>query len=107
MAKQASIEVKLDNFVASVHWVTRFKEMNGLVSRKITKFVTEKHRDNMADLFISAASFVHDTKEVIQRFGVQRVYNSDQSGFDYEFHSGRTIRRKGTLFSKLINWSID
>ena len=95
MAKQAAIELGLNDFLASGHWVTRFKAMNGLGSRKITKFVTEKYRDNTADLFISAASFVHDVKAVIQRFGVQRVYNADQSGFEYEFHSGRTIRRRG------------
>lgn len=98
MAVTAAGEFGLADFSASNGWITKFKATHNLGSRKITKYVTENHREKEADLFLTAAEFVHDVKEVIRRFGPQRVYNSDQSGFEYEFHSGRTIRRKGTTF---------
>ena len=45
----------------------------------------EQHKEN----------FVNGVKNLIKVHGAQNVYNSDQSGFYLEIHSGRTLCYKG------------
>ena len=40
---------------------------------------------------MSAKNFVNDVKPYTTQYGTENVYNSDQSGFKLEMHSGRTL----------------
>lgn len=40
-------------------------------------------------------AFVTDVKSCIPEIGTENVYNSDQSGFQLEMHSGRTLEVEG------------
>jgi len=39
--------------------------------------------------------FVNEIKSYIPKIGLQNLYNSDQSGFQLEMHSGRTLAVEG------------
>jgi len=38
--------------------------------------------------------FIENVKYYIERYGIENVYNSDQSGFQLELHAGRTLVEK-------------
>ncbi|XP_071050604.1 uncharacterized protein [Onthophagus taurus] len=82
-------------FKASHSWVQRFKKANRLVSRKITKFLSQKQIGNVDRVKTLAKDFVKEAKLQIQIYGPENTYNSDQSGFNLEFHSGRTLSDLG------------
>lgn len=48
-----------------------------------------------ADLENKCDTFIGNVKYYIDRYGVENIYNSDQSGFQLELHSGRTLTHKG------------
>lgn len=83
-------------FVASSKWIYNFKKAHRIVSRKITKFVSRKTIEDSANLKKSADEFVASVKPFIAEYGPENVYNSDQSGFQLEIHSGRTLTYAGT-----------
>ncbi|OQV21417.1 hypothetical protein BV898_04626 [Hypsibius exemplaris] len=62
--------------------------------------------ENEADRYIAAADFVQYVKELITSYGPDCVLNADQSGFQYEIHSGRTLRTRGTKKVKACVQSI-
>jgi len=39
--------------------------------------------------------FLNTVKLLIEQFGSENFYNSDQSGFQLEIHSGRLLSNKG------------
>lgn len=41
-------------------------------------------------------AFLNEVKPYIAQIGRSNVYNSDQSGFNLELHSGRTLAKRGT-----------
>lgn len=82
-------------FKASNHWLNRFKKTHRIVSRKINKFVTRKTLESAAELEKHANEFVTDVKQCAEEIGMENVYNSDQSGFQLEMHSGRTLAIEG------------
>ena len=43
-----------------------------------------------------AENFVNEVKPYITQYGSENVYNSDQSGFQLEMHSGRTLEIEST-----------
>ena len=88
-------EVKLDNFKASKEWIRKFKINHRVVSRKITKFVTHSFSKSEADILIKANNFVGNSKQYFTEDKLSSIFNSDQSGFSYEIHSGRTLDDKG------------
>ncbi|XP_025159178.1 uncharacterized protein LOC112589564 isoform X1 [Harpegnathos saltator] len=94
-ASRAQEEKNVVGFKASETWVKRFKTSYDIVSRKITKFVTKKSLLSKTDLEDKCNTFIENVKYYIERYGVDNVYNSDQSGFQLEFHSGRTLSQKG------------
>ncbi|OQV12922.1 hypothetical protein BV898_12843 [Hypsibius exemplaris] len=91
----ANKSVGCERFRASRTWVAAFKEANGIVSRKITRFVTRSSIDNETELMASAETFVVDARRFLWSFGTSHVKNSDQSGFNRELHTGRTLDFKG------------
>ncbi|EFN86612.1 hypothetical protein EAI_00546, partial [Harpegnathos saltator] len=88
-------EENMPGFIASPSWVQRFKKKHNIVSRKITKFVTKK---SLLPKFLQVKmiSCYKNLTRLLDRYGVENIYNSDQSGFQLELHTGRTLAQKGT-----------
>ena len=82
-------------FKASRWWVQQFKRKHNIVSQKITKFITHSAVDNMKDLQQQSENFRNDVSGLISQYGAQNIFNSDQSGFNLEMHSGRILRYEG------------
>lgn len=96
-ALQAQKEIGYDvRFRASHNWLWKFKKHHRIVSRKIHKFVTRKTVEEEPILRNNADKFVHDVKPLIEKYRAENVYNSDQSGFQLEIHSARTLAEKGS-----------
>ncbi|EFN80191.1 hypothetical protein EAI_10381, partial [Harpegnathos saltator] len=108
-ALQARDEVSLSSnlFIASVKWVNEFKHRHGIVSRKINKFVTQKSIPNKNQLEASANEFVENVKQQILLVEKENIFNSDQSGFNLEMHTGRTLAFKGTQTVESLAQSIN
>jgi hypothetical protein len=87
------IGVYLDNFTAST-WLWRFKSHYSIVSRKITRFVTSGYSREKRDIIGTADLFINSSKLFLENFTDDNVYNTDQSGFSKEIHSGRTLEFK-------------
>jgi len=96
-ALQAQKEIGNEDFKfnASKTWLVKFKKAHRITSRKINKFVTKKTLASESDLTNKADLFVADIKSYIPEIGAQNLYNSDQSGFQLEMHSGRTLAVEG------------
>ena len=96
-ALQAKKEIGFDDirFKASRNWLLKFKQAHRIVSRKVNKFITRKTLENSAELAAKAQAFIDDVKSSIPRIGLENLYNSDQSGFQLEMHSGRTLAVEG------------
>lgn len=82
-------------FKASKYWLRNFKKAHRIVSRKINKFVTKKTLEEADFLRSQARTFVNEIKNLIKEKGIANVFNSDQSGFELEIHSGRTLAVEG------------
>lgn len=82
-------------FKASKNWLIKFKNAHRIVPRKINKFITRKTLENNLELQTRAEVFVDDVKSCIPSIGIENVYNTDQSGFQLEMHSGRTLAIEG------------
>jgi hypothetical protein len=88
-------EISLQNFDASHQWIWKFKHQHRIVSRKITKFVTRNYSKERDNQISTANLFVNSTKSFLKNFTDDQIYNTDQSGFTKEVHSGRTLEFKG------------
>ena len=93
MVKQK--EVNLENFKASVQWLRKFKKSNRIVSRKITKLITQVSYNNEG-IYQDSQLFVKNNKDLFESSKCSHIFNTDQSGFNMEMHSGRTLEIKGT-----------
>ena len=86
-------------FKASHSWVDRFKARNRIVSRAITRRVgrTAYARSEQENLEEEAEAFVTRVRQDItnRRLSPSQVLNTDQSRFDKEVHSGRTLCFQG------------
>lgn len=82
-------------FRASSTWVKKFKLAHRIVSRKINKFITKKSVENREELHRKEIAFVTKIKKLISRVGLKNLFNSDQSGFQLEMHTGRTLALEG------------
>jgi len=87
-AMEAAGQIDLPDFKACHSWVTNFKKMNRICSRKITKLVSRANFKKQDVLKEKAEEFVADVKPLIEKFGPKNVYNTDQSGFNQEMCSG-------------------
>lgn len=88
-------EMPADRFKASDTWVREFKNRHRIVSRKITKYVTRKQLSDTESLQKSAAEFIELVKTHMTTVGAENTFNSDQSGFNLELHTGRTLAIEG------------
>ncbi|XP_070529783.1 uncharacterized protein [Cardiocondyla obscurior] len=92
-ALEAKDQVDLPELKASKWWIWKFKNVHRIVSRKITTFrmrVTLESIENLRDI---VESFISNVKSSIPVIGVEEIYNADESGFNLEIHSGRTLAK--------------
>ena len=94
-ATKKKIEIGMQNFTASSRWLWKFKRHYRIVSRRITRFVTSSYSKEKVNIIASANRFVDSTRLFLENFSDDQVYNTDQSGFQKELHSGRTLDFKG------------
>ena len=108
-ALQARADVSLSSHLltASVKWVNEFKHRHGIVSRIINKFVMQKSIANKNQLEASANAFVENVKQQMLLVGKENLFNSDQSGFNLEMHTGRTLAFTGTPTVESLAQSIN
>jgi hypothetical protein len=95
-ALKAQQEINCPGFTASLRWVHRFKIAHRIVSRKVTKFITKRTLQSKDNLEAEGNRFIENVKYYITRYGVENVYNSNQSGFQLELHAGRSLAVQGT-----------
>lgn len=105
-ALQANTDIGLENFKASRHWVWNFKRTYKIVSRKINKFITRSYGTDTEQLKEIASTFVNNAKDHIGQVGIDNTFNADESGFNLELHSGRTLAVQGTKSVTAVAQSI-
>ncbi|XP_070528539.1 uncharacterized protein [Cardiocondyla obscurior] len=93
-ALKAKDQVDLPEFKASKWWIWKFKNVHRIVSRKIKTFKTRVTLESIENVRDIAESFVSNVKSSISVIGVE-FYNADESGFNLEIHSGRTLAKIG------------
>ncbi|GAU98745.1 hypothetical protein RvY_09853 [Ramazzottius varieornatus] len=90
-AVTANREIDLEGFTASPYWVGKFKQYYGICDRKITKFVTAMYLREAPDVKKDADECVACVQSRIQAYGLDCLWNADQSGFEYEIRPGRPL----------------
>lgn len=92
----AAKRIGLD-FRCSKHFLNNFKREKNIVTRKITKYLTKTDIQNDETTQNEAMVFVHDINDLIKHHDYNRenVWNSDQSRFEYEIVSARTLSHAG------------
>lgn len=65
------------------------------MSRKVNKFIMQK--SDQIKFKEQATEFVDDISRLISDIGECNIFNTDQSGFNLEMHTGRTLSFKGEL----------
>lgn len=83
------------NFRASATWVHNFKTQNRIVSRKITKRTSRIREANNNLTESNRDAFVEIYARESLRFWKRLILNFDQSGFEYEMTSDRTLSFQG------------
>ena len=91
---QAKIE-NIDGFKASDHWLFSLKKRNGISSRKVTKFVSHREVVTKSIIKQTADEFVTEATKHIPKYNLDFVLNADQSSFNYEMASNRTLSYAG------------
>lgn len=96
-ALSKALEINLtSSFKASHWWVWKFKSINRICSRKITKFVTKSFTQEEDNIIANALECVDTCKSYFGNYNPSHIFNTDQSGFNYEMHSGRSLAFIGT-----------
>ena len=90
-----SRDLEIKNFKASPSFIRKFKLRNKIRSRKITRYLTKNMSENAVNIQEESEAFVSVHRERIREVGPESYSNSDQSGFNLEFHSGRTLEFSG------------
>jgi hypothetical protein len=84
-------EMNLLNFVASSSWIFNFKRRHHITSRKVTKFVTKNYMDDREKIVNDEKMFLQKAEQAISRFKSTHILNADESSFEYEVASTRTL----------------
>lgn len=94
-AMEKARELKIPNFSISKGWLHKFKIRNRIVSRKINKLISLKEFNKSDDLKQLAEQFNARVNLEARLYEKSEIFNTDQSGFNLEMHSGRTLAPKG------------
>ncbi len=92
---KAAGRINFLQFKASRSWVYKFKKANGICSRKITKFVSTKFVQETENIVRNANAFLETAKTSFPSYRLDHIFNTDQSGFNYEMTTGRTLSHLG------------
>ncbi|XP_076165796.1 uncharacterized protein LOC143145892 [Ptiloglossa arizonensis] len=92
---EAKEDVDLPTFKAGHTWIMNFKKAHNIVSRKVTKFISRSTQRDKQQLQLTSTDFVNRVKPYIAMYNPNNVYNADESGFNLEIHSGRTLSYRG------------
>ena len=84
-----------NNFKISTTWLFSFKQRNGITSRKITKFLSTRENIDKMEIRQNAEKFIVNFKRLISKYTLNSVLNADQSSFNYELVSNRTLSFSG------------
>ncbi|CAL8085079.1 unnamed protein product [Orchesella dallaii] len=106
-ARKHAKAIGLPGFKACPWWVWKFKRTNRICSRKITKVVTSNDLKNDQENLKLANEFRVRVRSLITDYLPTHVFNSDQSGFNYEFASKRSLQFKGTKDATVLVSSIN
>lgn len=98
-ALQIANEISLEDFCASPFWLVHFKREYKITSRKITKFVS-RIEENI-NIYEISSTFLNTIKPILLQYNPANIINTDQSGFNYELHSNRTLSNKGERITAL------
>ncbi len=98
-AKQLNIKFK-----ASRKFILNLKRKFEIVGRKVTKYVSKKSLQLNNDKGLMIGNFRTNAMQEIQNYGNDYILNSDQTGFQYESISKRTLAKKG---QKVVLLSIE
>ncbi len=90
-------KLNLHSFKASDTWVCDFKKRHNICIRKVTKFVTNTPLKDINEIFKIGKEFADKMKSKLKnsKINSNKIFNFDQSGFNYEQTSGRTLAKKG------------
>ena len=99
-------EIEFTSFVSSPTWIKKFKSYNKICSRKITKFVTQSFIQDEDTIIANSIEFVDSCIALFPNYSQSHIFNTDQSGFKYELHSGRTLSFQGTKCAEAVSQSI-
>ncbi|XP_076386074.1 uncharacterized protein LOC143264143 [Megachile rotundata] len=98
--------LQLEGFQASTFWLHNFKHKYNIVSRKTTKLITRHYSNNLNEINAAAENFVSNVKCYFETHGEKNIFNTDQSGFQLEMHSGRTLSQKGEKETAVLVQSV-
>jgi Tc5 transposase C-terminal domain len=82
-------------FKASLSWLKRWKRSYGIVSRKITKFVSSGQEEDDELKKQAAETFANQIKSQIEKIGEEHFFNADHTMILKELRSKRTLHPKG------------
>lgn len=82
-------------FKASPTWVNNFKRKHRITSRHVTMTYTNRQVANLQTINESASTFRKEVLDTVINYPLDQIFNSDQSGYTYEYHSTRTLSEKG------------
>jgi hypothetical protein len=106
-AIEKSRELSIDNFIESPCFILNFKKKYRIVSRKVTKIVTKKQNENEDIITQAAKGFINDSRSYFPNYHLDNVWNTDQSGFCYEYYSQRTLDYCGIKTTVLVVNSVE
>lgn len=94
-AMQRAREIGMNEFRASKGWLHNFQNKYNIVSRKITKNIPRSERNQESAIAASEERFHHDYDALRQNFYQRLIWNFDQTGFNYEPSTSRTLSYEG------------
>jgi hypothetical protein len=101
-ALEKANELNLVNFKASASFILTFKKDHHIRSRKITKFVTTHTLYDAKEIVALAKQFNEVAKGKFKDYSEDQIFNSDQSGFNFEMASKRTLSEVGEKHTSIL-----
>ncbi|RLO05162.1 hypothetical protein DYB28_012467 [Aphanomyces astaci] len=100
MALETAIDVGLTEaeFKAGWHWIRGFKQRNNLTFRTKTRVGQDTNEDGARTL----EEFAERIRGVVAEHGIERIYNADQTGVNYEYLPTKTLNaaKENTVWVK-------
>ena len=101
MISEIKDDFQIDSsFYGSHDWLNRWKRAHRISSRSITTFVSRKRFNDQHLLVEKMDSFVKHARKTFENYDPLRIYNLDQSGFQKEMYTQRTLTETGRFFCK-------